>query len=267
MLVIADRLVELFRVQRHLNRFSEFAVSSRLGVNIDHVATLRQARGGREPEPAAAALLAQSAGAHGITVHLRSDRRHIQDRDVRVLKEVLRVPLNVECAATPEAMESVIPLKPHWATLVPETREELTTQGGLDVVFLQAHLRQIVRELRSSDIRVSVFVDPNLEQVKMAAKLEVDAVELNTGNYADTAYGTDPTPELSRIKESARLATRLGLRVLAGHGLNLHNVGPIAAVPEIEEFNIGHSIIARAVLVGLERAVEEMLAAIAEAAP
>ena len=233
-------------------------MSPRLGVNVDHVATLRQARGGHEPEPATAALLAQSAGADGITVHIRADRRHVQERDIKVLKEVLAIPLNVECAASPEALEAVMPHKPHWVTLVPETREELTTQGGLDAVFLQTHLKGIIRELRASDIQVSLFVDPTLEQVKMAAKLEADAIELNTGTYADLPLGSDPMAELNRHKESARLAARLGLRVLAGHGLTLRNVGPIAAIPEIEELNIGHSIIGRAVLVGIEQAVKEM---------
>lgn len=235
---------------------------TRLGVNVDHVATLRQARGGHEPEPVAAALLAQSAGAEGITVHLRGDRRHIQDRDIRVLKQVLAVPLNVECAATQEAFDAVVPLKPAWVTLVPETREELTTQGGLDAVFLQASLKSLVREYRTADIRVSLFIDGVLDQVKMAAKLEADAVELNTGAYADLPYGSDPSVELGRLREAARLASRLGLRVLAGHGLDLRNVGPIAAIPEIEELNIGHSIIGRAVLIGMDRAVSEMIAAL-----
>ena len=238
---------------------------TRLGVNIDHVATLRQARQGREPDPIAAALLACGAGAYGITVHLRADRRHIQDRDVRLLKEVLVQPLNVECAATPEALETVIPIKPAWATLVPETREELTTQGGLDAVFLQSHLRQVIRELHTSDIRVSLFIDPQIDQVKMASRLEADAVEFNTGIYADLPQGSDPGPELDRLRECSRLASRVGLKVLAGHGLNLRNVGPIAAIPEVEELNIGHSIMGRAILVGMEQAVREMLAAIAEA--
>lgn len=237
----------------------------RLGVNVDHVATLRQARGGHEPEPAAAALLAQSSGAHGITVHLRGDRRHIQDRDLRILKEVLAIPLNVECAATPEALEAVVPIRPSWVTLVPESREELTTQGGLDAIFLQGMLRPVMRELRSAGIHVSLFVDPVLDQVKMAAKLEADAVELNTGIYSDLPMDSDATPELGRIRDAARLGNRLGLRVLAGHGLNLQNVGPVAAVAEIEELNIGHSLIGRAALVGMERAVEEMIAAMAEA--
>ena len=237
----------------------------RLGVNIDHVATLRQARGAHEPEPVAAALLAQSAGAHGITVHLRGDRRPIPDRDLRLLKEVLSIPLNVECAATPEALEAVIPTKPSWVTLVPESREELTTQGGLDAIFLQGMLRPVLRELRAAGIHVSLFVDPVLDQVKMAAKLEANAVELNTGTYSDLPMDSDATSELARLRDAARLANRLGLRVLAGHGLNLQNVAPVAAIPEIEELNIGHSLIGRAVLVGLERAVNEMLAAMAEA--
>jgi len=236
----------------------------RLGVNVDHVATLRQARGGHEPEPVTAALLAQGAGAHGITVHLRGDRRHIQERDLRVLKEVLAVPLNVECAATPEALEAVLPVKPTWVTLVPESREELTTQGGLDAIFLQGMLKPVVRELRSAGIRVSLFVDPVLDQVKMAAKLEADAVELNTGTYSELPMDADATLEIGRLRDAARLASRLGLRVLAGHGLSPQNVGPVGAIPEIEELNIGHSLIGRAVLVGLERAIQEMVQAMGE---
>jgi len=236
----------------------------RLGVNVDHVATLRQARGGHEPEPVTAALLAQGAGAHGITVHLRGDRRHIQERDLRLLKEVLAVPLNVECAATPEALEAVLPVKPTWVTLVPESREELTTQGGLDAIFLQGMLKPVVRELRTAGIRVSLFVDPVLDQVKMAAKLEADAVELNTGTYSELPMDADATLEIGRLRDAARLASRLGLRVLAGHGLSPQNVGPVGAIPEIEELNIGHSLIGRAVLVGLERAIQEMLHAMGE---
>lgn len=238
-------------------------MNPRLGVNIDHVATLRQARAGHEPEPAAAALMAQGAGADGITVHLRGDRRHIQERDLHILKDVLAVPLNVECAATTEAMAAVNPVKPAWVTLVPESREELTTQGGLDAVFLQGMLRGVIRELRAADIRTSLFLDPVLDQIKMAAKLEADAVELNTGLYADLPMTADPSAELGRLRDAARMASRLGLRVLAGHGLSLTNVGPVAAIPEVEELNIGHSIIGRAVLVGLERAVTDMRAAIA----
>jgi pyridoxine 5-phosphate synthase len=240
------------------------SVPVRLGVNIDHVATLRQARGGHEPEPVAAGLIAQSAGADGITVHLRADRRHIQERDIRLLKEVLDVPVNVECAATSEALAAVVPLKPHMVTLVPESREELTTQGGLDAVFLQGPLRGVIRELKSAGIRVSLFVDPVEDQIKMAAKMEADAVELNTAAYADLSMGADAAPEVERHTRSAKLANRLGMAVLAGHGLNLRNVGPIATIPEIEELNIGHSIIGRSVFVGLDGAVKEMLKAMRE---
>lgn len=239
-------------------------MNTRLGVNIDHVATLRQVRLGHDPEPVAAALAAQSVGAHGITVHLRADRRHIQDRDARVLREVLSIPLTIACAATPEAMESVIPVKPHWVTLVPETREELTTQGGLDVVFLQAHLRQTIRELHTSDIRVSLFIDSQTEQVKMASRLEADAVELNAGNYANLPREADATPELERMRESSRLASRLGMKVLAGRGLNRLNCAAIAALPEVDELTIGHSIVSRAMLVGMERAVQEVLSVLNE---
>jgi pyridoxine 5-phosphate synthase len=234
----------------------------RLGVNIDHVATLRQVRGGREPEPIAAALAAQSAGAHGVTVHLRQDRRHIQERDIRLLKEMLSIPLNIECAATPEAFDVVAPMRPQWVTLVPETREEVTTQGGLDAVFLQSNLRQQIRDYHASDIRVSLFVDANPDQVKMAAKLEADAVEFNTAQYADLPPATNPEPVLATIRENCRLASRLELGVLAGHGLNLRNVGPIAATPEILELNIGHSIASQSIFKGFERAVREMLEAI-----
>ncbi len=239
-------------------------MTTRIGVNIDYVATLRQARLGRDPEPVAVALMAQSAGAHSISVHLRGDRRHIQDRDARILKEVLAVPLNVRCAATLEAMESVVPIKPHWVTLVPETRDELTTQGGLDAVFLQTHLRQIIRELRTSDIRVSLFIDPQMDQVKMASRLEADAVELNASLYTNLPHGSDPTAELEKVRESSRLAARLGLRVLASHGLNLSNLRPIAALPEIDEIIVGYSLVSRAVLVGIERAVQELLSVLAK---
>ena len=236
----------------------------RLGVNIDHVATLRQARRGHEPEPIAAGLAAQSAGAHGITVHLRQDRRHIQERDIQLLKEVLTIPLNVECAPSPETMQLLGSIRPHWITLVPETREELTTLGGLDVAFLQSHLRQVIGDYHDADIRTSLFIDADAEQVRASAKLEVDAVEFNTGPYSELPLGANPAPLLAALKENCRLASRLGLAVLAGHGLNLRNVGAIAAIPEIFELNIGHSIVARSVLVGIESAVKEMLQAINE---
>ncbi|MCL1909145.1 MAG: pyridoxine 5'-phosphate synthase [Holophagaceae bacterium] len=236
----------------------------RLGVNIDHVATLRQVRGGHEPVPLAAALAAQSAGAHSITVHLRQDRRHIQERDVSLLKELLSVPLNVECAASPETLELLSSIRPQWVTLVPETREELTTQGGLDAAFLHSHLRQIIRDYHAADIRVSLFIDANVEQVRASAKLEADAVEFNTGPYAELPAGTNPGPLLAALRENCRLASRLELGVLAGHGLNLRNVGPIASISEIFELNIGHSIVGRSVFVGFEQAVREMLKAVSE---
>ena len=231
----------------------------RLGVNIDHVATLRQVRGGHEPEPVAAGLLAQSAGAHGLTVHLRTDRRHIQERDARLLKEVLAIPLNVVCATSPEGLEGAVAVKPAWVTLVPETRDEPASPGGLDAIFLHAHLRQVVRELHASQIRVNLFLEPQPDQVKMAAKLEADGVEFNAALYADLVPGADPAAELARIREAARLGSRLGLKVTAGRGLTLQNVGPVAAIAEVEELIIGHSIVARALLVGMERAVQEML--------
>jgi pyridoxine 5-phosphate synthase len=242
-------------------------VTTRLDVNIDHVATLRQVRLGHDPEPVAAGLMAQGAGAQSISMHLRGDRRHVQERDARLLREVLSVPLNIACAATPDGLESVIPIKPTWVTLVPETRDELTPPGGLDAVFLQAHLRQFIRELHTSDIRVSLFIDAQMEQVKMASRLEADGVELNTGNYTNLPGGADTAPELERLRESSKLASRLGLRVSAGRGLNRLNVQAVSALPEIEELNIGHSLVARAIMVGMERAVQEMLAVLAEVRP
>jgi pyridoxine 5-phosphate synthase len=195
---------------------------------------------------------------------LRQDRRHIQERDIHLLKELLALPLNIECAATPEAFEVVGSMRPQWVTLVPETREELTTQGGLDIAFLQSHLRQLIRDYHSSDIRVSVFIDSNIDQVRTAAKLEVDAVEFNTGQYADLPAGSSPEPLLLALRENCRLAARLELGVIAGHGLNTRNIGPVAAISEIQEVNIGHSIVSRSVLVGMEQAVREMLKAIRE---
>lgn len=234
-------------------------VTTRLGVNIDHVATLRQVRLGHEPEPVAAALLAQSAGAQSIMVHLRADRRHIQERDARLLRDVLSVPLNVVCAATPDGLEAVVSIKPNWVTLVPEPRDELTPQGGLDVVFLQASLRQMIRELHTSDIRVSLFIDPHPDQVKMTYRLEADGVEFNTGTYANLPAGADTAPELERLRESSRQASRFGLAVAAGRGLSLLNAGAVAALPDVEFVNMGHSIVARALQIGMERAVAEVM--------
>jgi pyridoxine 5-phosphate synthase len=232
---------------------------ARLGVNIDHVATVRQARRASEPDPVHAAVLAELGGAAGITVHLRQDRRHIQDRDLEVLRQVVRTRLNLEMAATQEMMRVALTVKPEQATLVPERREELTTEGGLDAVLNSVQLRPIVKELAGGGVEVSLFVDPDLEQVKEAHKLDAQAVEINTAAYADARDARAREAALRRIVDAARLARRLGLAVHAGHGLTYQNVVVIAAQSEIAELNIGHSIVSRAVLVGMERAVREMV--------
>lgn len=232
---------------------------ARLGVNIDHVATVRQARRAAEPDPVQAAVLAELGGAGAITVHLRQDRRHIQDRDLEVLRQVVRTRLNLEMAATQEMMRVALTVKPEQATLVPERREELTTEGGLDAVLNSVQLKPIVKELGSGGIEVSLFVDPDLEQVKEAHKLDAQAVEINTAAYADARDARAREAALRRIVDAARLARRLGLAVHAGHGLTYQNVGVIASQSEFAELNIGHSIVSRAVLVGMERAVREMV--------
>lgn len=230
----------------------------RLGVNIDHVATVRQARQAPEPEPVAAAVLAELAGAHGITVHLRGDRRHIQVRDLELLRQVVATRLNLEMAATPEMMEIAVRVKPQQVTLVPEQPDELTTTGGLDVDSHHAALRIVVESVRRAGIRASLFVDADLAQVRRSAEIGADAIEINTGPYAD---GDDArAAQLARVAAAAEAAREQGLEVLAGHGLTYQNVGPVAAIGPIAELNIGHSIVARAVLVGMERAVREMLA-------
>jgi pyridoxine 5-phosphate synthase len=232
---------------------------ARLGVNVDHVATVRQARRVSEPDPVHAALLAEMGGAAGITVHLRSDRRHVQDRDVEILRQVVRTRLNVEMAGSQEMVRIALTVKPDQVTLVPERREELTTEGGLDVVLNSAQLRPVVRALEEGGIHVSLFVDPDLEQVKESHKIDARAVEINTAAYADALDGRGREMALRAVTDAARLGRKLGLAVHAGHGLAYRNVAPIAALPEISELNIGHSIVARAVLVGMERAVREMV--------
>jgi pyridoxine 5-phosphate synthase len=231
----------------------------RLGVNIDHVATIREARRAREPEPVAAAVIAELAGAEGITVHLRSDRRHIKDRDVELLRQVLQSKLNVEMAATREMVDIVCRVKPDQVTLVPERPEEVTTTGGLDVAASSSAIRHAVERCRPAGIRVSIFVDAIVAQVEASKEVGADAIEINTGPYAD-AHDEARPEQLLRIRESADRAARLGLEVLAGHGLNYVNVRPIVGVQHIIELNIGHSIVARAVLVGFDRAVREMAA-------
>jgi pyridoxine 5-phosphate synthase len=230
-----------------------------LAVNIDHIATIRQARRGHEPEPVAAALIAERAGAVGITVHLRGDRRHIQDRDVRMLRETIATKLNIEMAATDEMARIALHTRPDQVTLVPERPQELTTEGGLDVIANERGVRDFIAQMRDSAIKVSIFLDPSPEQVRRAKAVGADAIEINTGKYAD-APAQDASAELTRIAEAARFGAGEQLEVLAGHGLNYVNVIPIAAIPEISELNIGHSIVARGSLVGMDRAVRDMLA-------
>ncbi len=231
----------------------------RLSVNIDHIATLRQARRGLEPEPVAAAMLAELAGAQGIIAHLREDRRHIQDRDLRLLREVVQTKLNLEMAATTEMQTIALEVKPDIVTLVPEKREELTTEGGLEVASRVGELQTFVGRLRQSGIPVSLFIDPDEKQIAAGKKTGAVWVEIHTGAYANAREEKIRRAELAKITEAARLAGSLGLRVGAGHGLNYVNVGSIAAIPEVEELNIGHSIVSRASLVGMERAVREMI--------
>jgi pyridoxine 5-phosphate synthase len=231
----------------------------RLGVNVDHVATLRQSRRTRFPDPVAAALICELAGAHQITIHLREDRRHIQDRDLAILRQTVQTRLNLEMAATAEMIQHAYEAKPDSATLVPERREELTTEGGLDLIGGRDQVRKVVKTLRDADIVTSVFVDPDVDQVRAAHRVEAQRVELHTGRYADAQSPTDRARELGRIIDAAKAAAKLGLGVAAGHGLSYENVEPVAAIPEIEELNIGHALVARAVLVGMDRAVREML--------
>jgi pyridoxine 5-phosphate synthase len=234
----------------------------RLSVNIDHIATIRQARRGSEPEPVAAAVLAELAGAEGIIAHLREDRRHVQDRDLRLLREIVQTKLNLEMAATEEMQRIALEVKPEITTLVPEKREELTTEGGLEVALRIDFMRSYINRLQQGGIVVSLFIDPDDKQIAAAKKTGADWVEIHTGAYANAKTDRDRGREFEKIIEAAKLAGSLGLRVGAGHGLNYVNVRKIARIPEVEELNIGHSIISRAALVGMERAVREMKALI-----
>jgi pyridoxine 5-phosphate synthase len=229
-----------------------------LGVNIDHVATLREARGTRYPSPIEAALAAETAGADFITLHLREDRRHIQDDDVTVLRRVLKTRMNLESAVTPEMIEAALRVKPHDVCLVPEKRSELTTEGGLDVKNNFERVKQAVRDLGSAGIRVSLFVDAEAVQVDAAHETGAPVVELHTGRYADARTTTEQAAELEQIRTTAAYAARKGLQVNAGHGLNYHNVQPVAAIAHVRELNIGHAIVAHAIMVGFARAVREM---------
>ena len=230
---------------------------AKLGVNVDHVATLRQARGGTEPDPVTAAALAELAGADGITVHLREDRRHIQDRDVMLLRRTVQTHLNLEMAATDEMVAVAMKVVPDYVTLVPERRQELTTEGGLDVVKHGQKIERQIELLHQAGITVSLFVDPDLAQLKACAKVKADYVEIHTGTYCNSR-GKARHAELAKIEEAIKAGKRLGLGVNAGHGLNYQNIRPVLALGGVEEYNIGHSIMARAVLVGLERAVRDM---------
>ena len=228
-----------------------------LGVNIDHVATVRQARKTYEPDPVWAAALAELGGADGITVHLREDRRHIQDRDLHLLKETVTVKLNLEMACDAEVLKIACGVRPQQATLVPERREEVTTEGGLDVAGRQAAVANAVGELRTAGIFVSLFLDPDLSQIEAAAKVNAHAVELHTGRYA-LAAGDAQKRELAKLAEAGQRVRELGMALHAGHGLTCRNVRPVASLDGMRELNIGHSIIARALMIGMERAVREM---------
>lgn len=229
-----------------------------LGVNIDHVATVRQARRTTEPDPVWAAAMAELGGADQITVHLREDRRHIQDRDVRVLRDTVNVRLNMECACVSEMLDISCRLVPHQVCLVPEKREEVTTEGGLDVIANRNRIEDAIKQLHDSGIVVSLFIDPAEDQIQLANEIGADAIELHTGSYAEATPGTQSTAQVQLLTESCQLGGELGLQIHAGHGLTYSNVVPIAKIPGMEELNIGHSIVSRALFVGFEQAVREM---------
>ncbi len=230
----------------------------KLVVNVDPVATVRQARRTVEPDPVAAAVLAELGGADGITIHLREDRRHIQDRDLELLRKTVQTHLNLEMALNEEIVQIALRVLPDQATLVPEKREEVTTEGGLDVLAHRNNLKAVVKRLKDAGIKVSLFVDPVVEVMRVSKKVGADAVELHTGSYANARTEEEVGKELAKLKEAARVAGEEGLVVFAGHGLNYINILAIKTIPQVEEVNIGHSIVSRAVLVGIKRAVREM---------
>ena len=231
----------------------------RLGINIDHIATVRQARRAQYPDPVHAALLAEQAGADSITVHLREDRRHIQDRDVRALRGLLQTRMNLEMAVTEEMLAIACELRPADCCLVPEKREEVTTEGGLDAASQVPRLQEVAQRLAQAGVRLSLFIDPDPRQVEAAARIGAPAIELHTGAYAESC-GAQQAAQLSRLLAAAQLGARLGMSVHAGHGLHYHNVQPVAAIREIVELNIGHAIVARALFTGLASAVRDMKA-------
>jgi pyridoxine 5-phosphate synthase len=239
----------------------------RLGVNIDHVATVRQARRAKEPDPVAAAALALLGGADGITIHLREDRRHIQDRDVHILRETVPTGLNLEMACSDEIVGIALQTRPDQVTLVPEKRQELTTEGGLDVVSNYATVERAVQKLHEARLSVALFIDPDVKQADAARRLGVTAVEYHTGSYAGALTPTETVKQLEQLKRSAAHAVELGLHVHLGHGLSYLNVKPVVRIPGVEELNIGHSIVSRAVLVGMVQAVRDMKSAMTEHFP
>ena len=230
----------------------------KLGVNIDHVATIRQARRANEPDPVWAAAMAELGGADQITVHLREDRRHIQDRDIRILKETVKIKLNLECACESEMLDIACQLKPDQACLVPEKREEVTTEGGLDIISNRQRVHEAIQRLQGSGIFVSLFIDPTPSQIALSKELGADAVELHTGCYANANTQQERDRQLNLLTSACSLTVNLGLHLHAGHGLTYTNVTPVAQIPQLEELNIGHSIIARAIFVGMQTAVREM---------
>ena len=231
---------------------------AKLGVNIDHVATIRQARGTVEPEPLLAASMAELAGADGITIHLREDRRHIQDRDLRLIRQTVRTRLNLEMAATDEMLRIALEVKPDAVTLVPEKREELTTEGGLEVANGKGDLPGYIKDLQKGGIIVSLFIDPDTQQIEASSKAGADYIEIHTGRYAEAKNKEDIDREFEDIKNAVDLAAGLGLGINAGHGLDYWNIRRLLSIKKIEEYNIGHSIISRAVITGIERAVRDM---------
>lgn len=238
---------------------------TRLGVNVDHVATIRQARGTLYPDPVTAASVAELAGAHQITIHLREDRRHIQDRDLRIMRETVQTRLNLEMAATQEMLEIALATRPDCVTLVPEKREEQTTEGGLDVIGASSELAETCDQLMAAGIDVSLFIDPDSATIEASSRLDVHAVELHTGDYAEAQDEEERSAELKRLQDAATYAAGCSLMVAAGHGLDYVNTPEIAAIPEVEELNIGHSIVARSIFVGFDQAVREMLALMRQA--
>jgi pyridoxine 5-phosphate synthase len=232
-------------------------------VNVDHIATVRQARGGNEPDPVVAAALAELAGCDGIIVHLREDRRHIQDRDLELLRKTVKTKLNLEMAALPEMVKIAQKIKPDIATLVPEKRRELTTEGGLDVITNRKSVKKNVKELQKAGIIVSVFIDPDPKQIEVSREeIETDYIEIHTGAFSEAKNLTQEKSELQKLIEAVGVASQLGLGINAGHGLDYYNIKKVISIEEIEEFSIGHSIVARALMVGMEKAVREMIALI-----